>query len=305
MRKAVVTGACGFIGKELTRNLLNKGIIVYAIVTNPTRLDDLKCESLILVKLFFEEYFELINTLPSDVDVFYHFAWSGVYGDAFKDYELQLKNVKFTADAIMIASRIGARKFVLASTINTLETRHYLAMDYFEPRYTNIYATSKLAADLICKTIAYNNKIEYNSGLISMVYGEGNRSKMVTNIVISNLLNNKPSNLIDGNTIYDIIHVSEVAEAFYHIGLEGKNMKTYYVGHRNLRTFKTIFDDIKDLINRAGVINYGVYDSVSAIDFNLVDVNALTIDTTFKEEDNFNENMIKTINWIKESEGLL
>lgn len=302
MKKAVVTGACGFIGKTLTKTLLEKGVEVYAIVTNPDNLKNLENNKLHVIKAFFEEYPNLVNVLPKDVDVVYHFAWQGILGSAFEDYSLQLNNAKYTCDAVILAVKINAKRFVLASTINTLETLHYLnENEFFAPRYANIYATSKLAADMIGKTLSYNNNLEFNTGLIAMVYGENNKSRMIPNIVLSNLIYNRESNLIAADTPYDLVYVGEVAEAFYHIGLEGKNMKTYYVGHKEIKTFKEIFDNIRDIVNPKGILNYGKYESTNAINFDLIDREALFVDTNYVEQNNFEENIINTAKWVKES----
>lgn len=302
MRKAVVTGACGFIGKVLTKTLLEKGVEVYAIVTNPENLDIFKSEKLHVIKAFFEEYSSLAEILPENTDVFYHLAWQGTFGKAFENYNLQLTNVKYACDTVMLAAKIKVKKFVLASTVNTLETlSYYDKNEFFTPRYTNIYATSKLAADMIGKTLAYNNNLEFNTGLIAMVYGENNKSRMIPNIVLSNLIYNRESNLIAADTPYDLVYVGEVAEAFYHIGLEGKNMKTYYVGHKEIKTFKEIFDNIRDIVNPKGILNYGKYESTNAINFDLIDREALFVDTNYVEQNNFEENIINTAKWVKES----
>ena len=301
MKKSVVTGACGFIGKEITKKLLHENIIVYAIVTEPDNLKDIVCENLFIIKSYFDEYMNLPDKLPNDIDVFYHFAWQGVFGEAFKDYALQLSNAKYACDALMVAINIRAKKFVLASTVNTLETRKYFNLDFFKPRYTNIYATAKLSAEMIGKTIAYNKGIEFNTGIIAMVYGENNKSRMLPNVVMSNLIYNRESNLIDGNTLYDMIHVTEVADAFYHIGIEGINQKTYYVGHANLRTIKDMFNEIRKIINPDGILNYGFYQEDTSIDYSLIELDSLSRDTSFIQSENFSENIIRTANWIKES----
>jgi nucleoside-diphosphate-sugar epimerase len=210
MKSAVITGANGFIGKVLTKKLLEQNYIVYAIVTNVDDMKDFIHTNLYCIKAFYEDYEDLLYKLPSNIEVFYHFAWQGVFGESFKDYNLQLKNVMYVGNAIMIAIKLGVKKFVLASTVNTLETKKYFSMQSFQPRYTNIYATSKLAAEMIGKTLAFNNKIEFNCGIIGMVYGENNYSRMIPNIVISNLIYGRETNLIDGDTPYDVIYVDDV-----------------------------------------------------------------------------------------------
>ncbi|MCH5180300.1 MAG: NAD(P)-dependent oxidoreductase [Erysipelotrichales bacterium] len=301
MEKVVVTGADGFIGRFLVKHLLEKNIEVYAIGLDKSKLDDIACEKLHFIHALFEDYSSLDKQLPKDLDCFFHFAWNGVFGKSFENYNLQLSNAKYACDALMLAIKINCKKFVLASTINTLETRHYMSLDEFQPRYTNIYAMSKLAAEMMCKTIAYQHKIDFNCGIIAMVYGEYNQSKMIPNIVIGNLLQNKETNLVPASTPYDLIYVGDVANAFIAIGEKGKNQKTYYVGHSNLSTFGELFSTIQKIINPNVPLNFGVYPDTNAINYQLIDLDALEKDTNFKPSCNFEESILKTAKWLKET----
>jgi len=301
MKNVVVTGANGFIGKALTKKLINQGVHVYAVVTDLEGMKELVHPNLTCIKAFFEEYSELDSKINQPIDVFFHFAWQGVFGDAFKDYNLQLNNAKYSADAVMLAVKLRVKKFVLASTVNTLETKKYFNQHEFSPRFTNIYATAKLASEMIGKTLAFNYGIDFNCGIIGMVYGENNHSKMIPNIVMSNLLYNRETNLIDGNTPYDIIYINDVCDAFIAIAEKGVNFKTYYVGHRQTRTFKEIWDEVRKIINPSGVLNYGFYKEVNAIDYSLINMNELFIDTGFEPTTDFKMSIQNTIKWIEES----
>lgn len=299
MKTVVVTGADGFIGKRLTDSLLAQGVEVYAVGVNENVYASYG-EKLHFIKAYFEDYATLKEKLPKDqVDVFYHFAWNGVFGDAFKDYEKQLNNCKYACDALMIAVAIGCKKFVLASTVNVLESRRYMGMDAFEPRYTNIYAMSKLSAEMMCKTLAFQNKIEFNCGLIAMVYGEYNGSAMIPNVVMGNLLNDRPSSLVPAETPYDLIYVQDVADGFIAIGKAGINQKTYYVGHSELSTFGEIFTKMRDILNPKAELRFGVYPSNNAIDYSLIDIDALQRDTGFAPQSDFKESVLATANWLK------
>ena len=61
-----------------------------------------------------------------------------------------------------------------------------MTLDEIKPRYANIYATSKITAEMICKTLAYQNGIEFNCGLIPTIFGEGNKSDTLINVLINN-----------------------------------------------------------------------------------------------------------------------
>lgn len=300
MKKAIVTGAGGFIGGAVVKKLLEKNIIVYGIDVSHTSIEKFKeYENFIPVIADFTHYNNLQNLISDEVDVFYHFAWQGVFGNAFKDYELQLSNARYACDAIMAAVQIGCKKFVFAGTSNQVDILNFLSSEISEPRYTYIYSGSKTMAEIICKTLAYNNNIEYCAGLIAMAYGENNKSMMIPNVVMKQLIRNESPKLISGENLYDMIYIDDIAEAFYCIGESGHNLKSYYVGHRDLKTFKEIITEIGQILNPNVELQFGAYPGTDDKDYSLIDLDALYNDTGFECKANFQESIIRTAEWLK------
>ncbi len=305
MEKVIVTGAGGFIGGVLTKKLLEKSVTVYGIDVSEEKLSEYSAfENFIPVVADFSKYDSLNEIIDDDIDVFYHFAWQGVFGTAFKDYGLQLNNAKYACEALEQAIKIGCKKFVFAGTMNEYEMDKYIKADYFEPRYTYIYSAVKQVSEAICKTLAFNNNIKFCSGRIAMAYGEKNYSMMVPNVVMKNLLSNTPCNLIEGNDLYDMIYVDDIAGAFEAIGEYGKNLKSYYVGHRKLTTFRNLIEKVAEIINPECPLLFGKYPDVpSGVDYSNIDLDALYNDTGFECSADFEESIIKTAEWLK-SEGI-
>lgn len=300
MNKAIVTGATGFIGGSLVRELLKQNVMVYGVDIDNPKMDEFKISSkFIPVIADFTKYQDLQKMITdTDIDVFYHFAWAGGFTTAVKDYKLQLANATFAGDALIAAKKIGCKKFVYAGTYNEFEIQTFLASQHFEPRYTCIYSTGKTAANLICRTLAYNLSIEYCTGLIPMPYGEGNYSKQLANIVI-NCLNKKVApKLIEGNNLYDMVYIGDIVNAFIAIGEKGKNQCGYYVGHRKLQTFKEWMIQIRDVLAPEVDLQFGEYKDTQNIDFKLIDLEALYRDTGFECTTNFSDSIRRTAHWL-------
>lgn len=304
MKKVVITGAGGFIGSALTKHLLDKGITVYGIDINEKKLKQfLNHSGFCPIIAGFDNYENLCKLIGDTyIDVFYHFAWQGVYGAAFKDYTLQLSNAKYACDALVEATKLGVKKFVFAGTMNEYEMNEYIKRDYIEPRYTYIYSVAKQVSEAIGKTLAFNNNIEFCTGRIAMAYGENNYSMMIPNVVMKNLINNTPCKLIEGNAPYDMIYIEDIVRAFEAIGLNGHNMKSYYIGHRNIKTFKEIIKDIADILNPQCPLLFGEYPDVpSGVDYRNIDINALYEDTGFEASYDFKTSIIKTAEWLRKA----
>ena len=301
MNTVVVTGAGGFIGGALTEKLLQNGVKVYGVDISEKMLErHTDKANFIPVVADFSQYHMLSQMIADkNVDVFYHLAWQGVFGEAFKNYELQLNNAKYACDTIMQAIKIGADKFVFAGTYNEFEINNIIFSEKAEPRYTCIYSSSKFAADMICKTIAAQNKISYNAGLVAMAYGEGNKSQMLANTLIRSFNNNLRPKLIDGYNLYDFVYIDDITDAYIAIGDKGKNLKSYYIGHRKLKTFREWVNEIKDILSPEMELVFGEYKDNQSIDYSKIDIDALYRDTGFECTSDFKESILKTAEWLK------
>lgn len=301
-KKVAVTGAGGFIGTALVKQLLQKDYLVYGLDISEELLNKFSDQqNFIPVIADFSKYKVLDKYLPENLDVFFHMAWDFNKMN-FKDYKTQIQNALYSCDAVATADRIHCKRFVFAGSMNEYEINSYVNMDYIEPRYTYVYSISKFLAESIAKTICYNeNKMEICFGRIAMVYGPGNNLPNIANVAIYNLVHNIPLKLVEGKNIYDLIYCEDVASAFIAMGENGKNMVTYYVGHRVLSSFKEIIEKMAQIINPQCDRLYGVYpDTESSIDFSKIDLNALYRDTGFECNVNFEDSIHKTAEWLRD-----
>ena len=107
---------------------------------------------------------------------------------------------------------MNVKKFVYVSTVNVVEVADIIDTDECTPRYTCIYSACKLVAELIGKTMSYNEKMEYVTALIAMPYGEGNAANTLPNVIMKQLLEGISPKLIEGNNLYDCSMVGSMSE---------------------------------------------------------------------------------------------
>lgn len=304
MKTVVVTGATGFIGMALTRKLASNGVKVFAVGRNMEKLSKLSAmENVTAIPATFQEYNGIGKKISVVPDVFYHCAFAGGFDSAaLRDYSLQLQNAKYSCDAVSSAISMGTKRFVFASTVNIVEIQTFISEETFSPRYTCVYSTGKLAAELMGKTLAYNHGMEFCTALIAMPYGEGNQARTLPNIIMEQLLNNIRPKLIEGNNLYDLIYIDDVAAGLWKIGAEGRNFRNYYVGHRSLNTFKNWMIQIRDVLSPQTKLEFGEYPDAPTLDYSLIDLEALYQDTGFECEANFDESIRRTAAWLKENE---
>lgn len=301
MKTAVVTGANGFIGKRLVRRLLDRGATVYGVGFHFSE-NDFDTDHFFPIELEFQHYLQMAELIPEkEIDMFYHFAWGGGFErDTLKDYKLQLENAKAAGDAVMSAIQMKAKRFVYAGTVNEVETQQFInSFENFRTRPTCIYAAAKLTSELICRTLAQEHQLHYCAGLIPMIFGEGNHSKQLVNIVLDNLLRGKEPKLIEGNNQYDLVYVEDVARAFQAIGENGVDGKRYYIGHRELQTFRQWMEQIRDTVSPEINLRFGEYQDPLDLDYSLLDLDELYRDTGFECQECFSKRMREYAEWFK------
>lgn len=299
--RAVVTGASGFIGKALTKQLLDAGWHVFAVVRKPESMADIPDAGLTVVQEDMADYGKLAEHIGKNgFDAFFHLAWDGTYGESFRDYHRQMRNAAYVADALMAAVALGAKRFILAETIVELEAKHYMMRDGGQPRVSCIYGTAKAAADMLCRTLAYQNGIPFNGAVLASVYGEGDRSQMIQNVLIRSLQQGQCPRLVSGENLYDWIYVDDVAHGLIAIAETGLPDKTYYVGHRKLQTFENLVTRTRDIVAPGVELIFGTLEDKTMTDWSLIDREALHRDTGFVCHAIFEESIRKTAAWLRE-----
>lgn len=302
MKTAIVTGAGGFIGSALVEKLLSSGVAVYALDRN---IDSMRQNKMLagakLICADFDNEFSLKECIAEKIDVFFHCAFAGGFGgEAIKNYELQLLNAKYACDAVQQAISLSCDKFVLASTVNSIEIKSFINDEHFVPRNTCIYGAGKMVAEIMGKTIARGSQMQFCTALIAMPYGERNLAGTLPNVIIKQLLNGDKPKLIEGNNLYDLIYIADVAAGLQAIGEAGVDFRNYYVGHRQLDSFKNIITKIRDNLAPNIELGFGEYPDAPAVDYSLIDLEALYRDTGFECQADFRESILKTAEWLKE-----
>lgn len=300
MKSAIITGVGGFLGSHLCRRLLQDGVKVYGVDVNEALHKQFESPLYTPIIASFDEYSTLHEKVAEPVEIFFHLAWAGgLLQSSFINYELQLSNAKYACDAYMEAVKIGCKRFVNSGTNNQVEIKQFINTLDFQPRTTCIYATAKTALELIIKTLATKHPTEYVATMIPMPYGEGNRSMQLFNVVMKSLIEGKSPSLIEGNNLYDMVYVEDIVGAFVAVAEKGKAGRSYYVGHRKLRTFRSWIEEIRDLVAPEVNLKFGDYKDPLDLDYSMVDLDLLYKDTGYECKTELKSILPELAVWVK------
>ncbi|MBM6761415.1 NAD-dependent epimerase/dehydratase family protein [Megamonas hypermegale] len=302
MKKAIVTGANGFVGRYLVRELLDNNCKVWIVVRNKSKICNLfNNNSVKIIECDLSNYKNLDKLFTEhNFDCFYHLAWEGSSGDFRKDYEMQLKNVESSAQAVRAASILNCRRFVGAGSVTELMYRNYLQNDNNKPEMVTCYAIGKMMAEYLCRCICIEYNVEFIWGYLSNFYGIGDKTNNFINYLSNQYLLGRTPILTEGNQLADFTYVSDIATALYLLGEKGVPGKNYYVGYGNPQPLKNFVLKIRDNINvklESG-LNKKSFQGIS-IDFDKIDINKLSRDTGFVPKIDFDKGIKLTLEWIK------
>lgn len=303
MKKAIVTGANGFVGTAVCKELSEQGVEVIAIVRRPDELfsDIGKNYGFRIVYADLSNFRNLADFITDrDVDVFYHFAWVGSAGTLRGDADVQIKNVQYTCDTVRACSDMGCKRFVFASSIMEYEIEATMATDV-TPGLNTLYCSAKIAADYMARTIAGSLGVDYIRAVISNIYGPGELSPRLVNTSIRKMLKGEYCAFSAGEQLYDFIYVTDAAKTFVAIGVKGKSNRTYYIGSHEPKPLKEFLITLRDCVDPSIEIGLGKlpFSGVS-LTYKEFDIYAVKNDTGFVPKISFKEGINKTVAWIRE-----
>ena len=292
MPTAIVTGASGFIGKELCAELIEHGYTIYGIERKTPEMD-VFAHAINYSRIIadFTDYSDLAEKLPQNADVFFHLAWN----PDNSNYTSQIHNIKGACDALQAAILSKCRKFIFVGSFH----EYAISSDHCYLRKNELYSIAKSAANKMCKNIAYHSDIQYCSAQLAMCYGAGNMRRYLVPFLIEKMIKNQSCPLVSGEQLYDIVPVQDVAEGLIAIGAKGKHLTDYYLGHSPI-LLKEIIIRIRDILNPSYPLEFGVIkDGEIMIDYSKIPVELLKNDTGFECHYDFTQSILETAEWIK------
>jgi dTDP-glucose 4,6-dehydratase len=312
--KIFVTGGAGFIGSEFVRSALGGKLEAYGI--NPSKVivyDALTYAGNInnLSSVEKDERFDFIKgdicdsniekSIPKYCDLIVNFAAESHVDRSIEGPSMFVKtNILGTQNLLEVAKKHEVKKFIQISTdevYGSIDTGSWDENFPLEPN--SHYAASKACADLLC--LAYNKTYGFPVLITrcSNNYGPYQNPEKLIPLFIKNLIEGSKLPLYgDGKNIREWIHVSDHVRAISFAYQYGKNGQIYNIAgddeKSNIEITKIILsifgeDESKILYvkDRLG------HDLRYALNGNKIRT------LGFKNDVNFNEGIINTIEWYK------
>lgn len=254
MEQAIITGSTGLIGSSLVKFLISKKIKVLCLGRQSLSNND-------LINKFGQnvDYLSLdlknISSLPQEIKkinfdpakncVFFSMAWGGDNTLTDGNFEKQFMNSIYTSEVLKISKDMGCQKFINCGTIQETIAENALENNLSFNNSQINYSISKIASRDMCNMIGYLEKIDFIQTRLSVpINPKENKSGYISK-VINNIACDKEYSEPNNTQQFDITHIEDVCNAYYLIGLYGKNKSDYYIGTSNSLTLKEYFSIAK------------------------------------------------------------
>ena len=254
----LLTGATGFVGRQVLRALGEKGIKVRLVVRNKRQIDFTNQDSLesvvISPDLFLEDASWWANACRG-VDTVIHVAW---YAETSK-YLQSEKNLDCLIGTLQIAKgsvQAGVKRFLGVGTCFEYDmTTGLLSVDTpLHPLTT--YAASKAAVFMALSQFLPMQGLEFAWCRLFYLLGEGEDARRLVPYLHSKLSAGESAKLTSGNQIRDFLDVREAGQLIAEVAL-GSQQGPINICSGIPITIRQLAEQIADEYGRRDLLEFG------------------------------------------------
>lgn len=303
MKKVLVTGATGFIGRHSLATLLGSGYEVHAV--SGRRVPETPGRDIVWHQANLLEPGEITSLIkkirPTHL---LHFAWYAVPGEYWTAPD-NLAWVRATALLMQVFSEQGGKRVVMAGSCAEYDWKFDYCSELFTPcRPTTLYGACKHATQILLDGWSRQTGISSAWGRIFFLYGPGEYPSRLVPSVINSLLRNEPAHCTHGNQVRDFMYVEDVAEAFVTL-LSSKAQGAVNIASGTAVPLKQVIHSIADYVGRRDLIQLGAVAAPAGEPGALIaDVGRLRDEVGFRPKYGLEQGIARTIEQMKTTERL-
>jgi UDP-glucose 4-epimerase len=217
MKRAVVTGATGFVGANLARRLLADGHEVHLLVRPghfAWRIDDIRRDVRLHEVLLTDEP-ALVATLERiRPDWVFHLAVHGAYSWQLDLPQMVQTNVVGTTNLVQASLRIGVEALVNAGSSSEYGVKDHAPseLEFVDPN--SYYAVTKAWSTMFCRFTAMSRGARLSTLRLYSVYGPWEEPRRLLPTLILHGLRGALPPLVSPETVRDYVHVDDAVDAF-------------------------------------------------------------------------------------------
>lgn len=250
MKRVLITGASGFVGRQCVPLLLTAGYEVHAVArtTNPEESDTrVRWHTADLLDA--SQVAELMSQVkPTHL---LHLAWYSVPGKFWTSLE-NLRWLQASLTLVHTFAMGGGERVVAAGSCAEYSWTDEVILSERSTRLSpaTLYGACKHALHLVLEALASQTQLSVAWGRVFFLYGPHEHPDRLTASVIRSLLRGEPAQCSEGRQVRDFLYVEDAAAALVQL------LRSEVSGPVNIASGEGVA--VKDLVgNIAGIIGRG------------------------------------------------
>lgn len=252
--KVFLTGASGFIGSYLVRQLINDGhelLCLKRLTSDISRLADLQIQWVNVTDAWQNAFKQF---LPEAV---FNLAWDGVSSADRVIWQKQVQNISFQQNLLDISAACGVKKFIATGSQSEYGDFEGVIDENYPVNPKTAYAATKLACLDLVKCFCEIHEIEWYWFRLFPLFGPGESDRWLIPSLIKAMCTKDSMDLTPGEQLLPYLYVGECAKAIVSPLQTGDKSGIYNVCADNPRPLKELVTMIKDKVNPAFKLNFG------------------------------------------------
>jgi nucleoside-diphosphate-sugar epimerase len=298
MKKVLITGASGFIGRQCLPLLRAKGYEVHAVHMSAAATDEPEVVWHKADLLDPQQLSDLVAKVrPSHL---LHFAWIATP----REFWNSLLNIKWAQSSLHLMEAFasnGGERVVMAGSCAEYDWKNELCTEFETPTTpATLYGASKHAVQCIQQAFAWRVKLSAAWGRIFFLYGPNEHPNRLVSYVIRKLLVGEEAFCTTGDRVRDFLYVKDVADAFVAL-LDSDVSGPVNIASGEGVTIKDVVVRIADLLKRHELVQFGsVPTPVDEPKTLVADVNRLKLELGWSRRWSLVDGLEETINWWRQ-----
>lgn len=301
--RCLVTGASGFIGAPLVRELLARGHEVVALMqpgVDSQRLTGtlprIRCiEASLDDRAVLEEE---IRRAP--VDAALHLAWSGVTAEFRNDVEQITFNVPHSLGLWKSLADTGCKFFIGLGSQAEYGPRSDVLREDTPTAPVTAYGHAKLAVGMLLQHLCAIGGMRFAWLRLLSAYGPEDDERHMVPVLIRTLLAGEKPKLTEGEQVWDYLYVDDVARALCAVLEQGAD-GIFNLGSGEPCLLRDFASKVRDCIDPSLPLGIGeVPYREDQVMFLQADITLLRAATGWKPEVSLSEGIQRTVEWHKQ-----
>jgi dTDP-6-deoxy-L-talose 4-dehydrogenase (NAD+) len=257
-RRILITGATGFVGKQVLASLLERGVQVVPVV-RPGSVGKLpaspQLEAPVLTEDLFAENESWWQQKLPGIDTLIHVAWYAEHGH----YQFSTENMNCLIGTLRMAqaaAQAGVKRFVGVGTcFEYAQSGRPLPVD--SPLVASSpYAACKAAAYFALSQLLPQYDVQFAWCRLFYLYGEGEDAGRLVPAIRKNLSEGRHVDLTAGTQVRDFLEVSEAGRQTADVALSDKT-GAFNICSGKPVTVRELAESIADEYGRRGLLKFG------------------------------------------------